>query len=388
MTNYRQLKTAAKGYIERLILPSDPLQPMWNRENFIFRKAAKWNYIDSCMIRSVLMLHELTGDERLLDYAKRFTSAYVTDSGEIPTMNPEDFNLDNIAGGRNLLWLYRLTGEEKFLSGAHMLYNEQLLRQPRLNCGSYWHKAIYPNQLWLDGAYMALPFLADYGIFTGDNSLVDDALHQAENIRNIMQDKASGLYYHGYDETRSLIWADSKTGLSANFWLRSMGWLCAGLVELYELTDDSAVGDMLQELLRSLAQRQQPRGMLLQLPALPHLPENYPETSGTLLFSYAALKACRLGICDDTLKNAGMSALSAAGDFITMNPDGFPVLRNVCLMGGLGGGQNRDGSADYYLSEKIVENDAKGIAPFLMAYTEMLRSEDAQIANTRFVKYE
>ena len=83
-----------------------------------------------------------------------------------------------------------------------------------------------------------------------------------------------------------------------------------------------------------------------------------------------------------------MSALSAAGDFITMNPDGFPVLRNVCLMGGLGGGQNRDGSADYYLSEKIVENDAKGIAPFLMAYTEMLRSEDAQITNARFVKYE
>ena len=373
MINFRQLNMAANGYIERLVLPSDPLQPMWNRENFIFQKAAKWNYIDSCMIRSVLMLHELSGDERLLDYAIRFTMAYVTPDGEIPTVRPEDFNLDNIAGGRNLLWLHRLTGEERFLSAAHMLYNEQLRCQPRLKCGSYWHKAIYPHQLWLDGAYMALPFLADYGIFTGDDALIADALHQADNIRNIMQDKATGLYYHGYDETRSLFWADSETGLSPNFWLRSMGWLCAGLAELFELTSDPGAGEMLCELLSALAACQQEDGMLMQLPALPDFPGNYPETSGTLLFSYAAQKAWRLGVCDVSLKNAGLGALYAAGGYISSNCDDVPVLGNICLMGGLGGSQNRDGSAEYYLSEKIVENDAKGIAPFLMAYTEMLR---------------
>ena len=221
--------------------------------------------------------------------------------------------------------------------------------------------------------------MVEYSIQEDSPQAMDDALAQLKNIRDIMLDRNTGLYYHGYDETRSQLWADKKSGLSHEFWLRAMGWLSAGLADIYEMTENNEIGNMLSELLMALNSCQCSDGMLLQLPVRRDMNGNYPETSGTLLFSYASLKACRLGLCDDTLKTAGMSALSAAGDFITMNPDGFPVLRNVCLMGGLGGGQNRDGSAGYYLSEKIVENDAKGIAPFLMAYTEMLRSEDAQI---------
>lgn len=374
MTNKQRLEFAANSYKEKLILPSDPLCPMWNRENFIFRKQAKWNYIDGCMIRAVLMLYERTGEQRLLDYARKFTCAYVAEDGTIPTMRREDYNLDNMGGGRNLISLYRHTGEERFRLAYEKLA-ECLLEQPRLICGSFWHKAIYPNQMWLDGAYMALPFLAEYGIITGQPGITEDVLSQLKNTRTIMLDEETGLYFHGYDETKSKIWADPVTGLSPEFWLRSMGWLCAGLADLCELLPESGLcREMLSGLLNGLSAHITGEGMLMQLPAHEELPGNYPETSGTLLFAYAAMKGARLGAADKELRTAGEKALLAVTDkYITFGADGVPVLRNICLMGGLGGAEDRDGSARYYLSEKIVENDAKGIAPYLMAYCETLR---------------
>ena len=374
MTNKQRLEFAANSYKEKLILPSDPLCPMWNRENFIFRKQAKWNYIDGCMIRAVLMLYERTGEQRLLDYARKFTCAYVAEDGTIPTMRREDYNLDNMGGGRNLISLYRHTGEERFRLAYEKLA-ECLLEQPRLICGSFWHKAIYPNQMWLDGAYMALPFLAEYGLITGQPGITEDVLSQLKNTRTIMLDEETGLYFHGYDETKSKIWADPVTGLSPEFWLRSMGWLCAGLADLCELLPESELcREMLSGLLNGLSAHITDEGMLMQLPAHEELPGNYPETSGTLLFAYAAMKGARLGAADKELRTAGEKALLAVTDkYITFGADGVPVLRNICLMGGLGGAEDRDGSARYYLSEKIVENDAKGIAPYLMAYCETLR---------------
>ena len=160
MTKLSQPGLAAKKYIEELILPSDPLRPLWNRENLIFRKIPKWNYIDNCMMTALLTIYETSGDERLLAYAVRFIGAYMDSRGSIPTLCPDDFNLDNINGGKNLLRLARLTGREIYLTAAEELINGQLARQPRLACGNFWHKAIYPHQIWLDGTYMALPFMA------------------------------------------------------------------------------------------------------------------------------------------------------------------------------------------------------------------------------------
>ncbi|MBQ8123407.1 MAG: glycoside hydrolase family 88 protein [Ruminococcus sp.] len=377
MTNIQRLKLAANGYIETLILPSDPLCPMWNRENFIFKKQAKWNYIDGCMIRAVLMLYEQSGDRRLLDYAVRFTCAYVAEDGSIPTMRREDYNLDNIGGARNLMKLYELTGDMRFRLAFEGLA-DCLSAQPRLRCGSFWHKAIYPGQLWLDGAYMALPFLAEYGIFSHDDQLLSDVLGQLKNIRDLMRDPVSGLYFHGFDETRTMLWADPKTGLSQEFWLRSMGWLCAGLADLCQLLPEEELpGKMLSGLVKALSEHVTGEGMLMQLPAREDLAGNYTETSGTLLFAYAAMKAARLGAADTALGEIGARALLAVTEkFISFEEGQTPVLRNICLMGGLGGAQGRDGSAGYYLSEKIVENDAKGIAPFLMAACELSRRPD------------
>lgn len=373
MTNLRQPVETAKKYVRELILPSQPLAPKWNAENVIFRKNPKWNYIDNCMMTALLMLYESTGNEELLAYTERFIRAYMDGEGNIPTLVFSDYNLDNINGGKNLIKLYQLTGNEAYLSAAEKLVSGQLDKQPRLDCGNFWHKAIYPRQIWLDGTYMALPFMAGCSALKDEPKYLDDVCMQLKNIRDIMRDKDSGLYHHGYDETRSMCWADPDTGLSDEFWLRSMGWLCAALADLSEMFPEKKLfSDMLGNLLTALMRTANDDGTLMQLPARPELSGNYPETSGTLLFAYSALKSFRLGICGSSIGLAGEKALSAVSEkFIFHDSSGVPVLRNICLMAGLGSG--RDGSAEYYLSEKIVENDAKGIAPFLMACNELIR---------------
>lgn len=367
MTDKTIIEQTALKYIESLVLTSDPLNPKWNRENFIFRKQPKWNYMDACMIRALLMY----GGKRYIDYALKFTNSYVDENGVIPTMNAADFNLDNICGGINLIKLHELTGCERYRMAYERLYSEQLAVHPRLECGSFWHKAIYPKQIWLDGAYMALPFLASYGKLKGSNAVIYDALSQVRNIREIMRDEETGLYFHGYSEDRNILWADCETGLSREFWLRSNGWLCAGLADLYEITADDEVGTMLAELVDSLSRCLTEENMLLQLPARPEHEKNYPETSGTLLYAYGAMKGHRLGAVGKNTAEFGKAALSAVTKKYVDNSSDVPILKNICLMGGLGGLENRDGSAEYYLSERIVENEAKGIAPYLMAAYEL-----------------
>ena len=374
-----RLGEAVHTYIEKLVLASEPEHPLWNRENFIFNKPVKWNYIDNCMIRALIMLYEHSGDERLAYYAQTFMDSYVLPNGEIPTLKPADMNIDNFNGGRNLIWLHRKTGDEKYRLAYERLFG-MLSVQPRLSCGNYWHKAIYPHQMWLDGAYMALPFETKYAAVTHCERLFDDVERQLSNFRQFMRDERTGLYYHGYDESGSQRWADKVTGHSGEFWLRSMGWLCAGLADICEIAPTEThlhelSGEMLCELTEALAATANPDGTLNQLPAYKDLEGNYPETSGTLLFAYSAMKAYRLGQADEKMFAAGQCALeSVAEKYIVKNEDGFPVLKNICLMAGLGGTPYRDGSAEYYLNERITENDAKGIAPYLMAYTELIRN--------------
>lgn len=363
-----------KSYIEKIILPSAPDRPLWNRENFIFRKPPKWNYIDNCMIKAVTMLYELTGDDRLFGYAVRFVDYYVKPDGTIPTMNLSDYNLDNINGGKNIIYLFNKTKSEKYFNATEKIFS-QIKSQPRLECGNFWHKAIYPRQVWLDGVYMALPFMAEYADISGNYEVYDDIFRQLENVRSIMRDRKTGLYFHGYDESRSQYWADSETGLSAEFWLRSMGWLGAGLADICEkISPDSKLytlcSDMLGGLLKSLSACANPDGTLCQLPLKPEISGNYTETSGTLLFAYSAVKAYRLGIVGGEIFSAGVRAFDSVTEkYISF--DEIPVLKNICLCAGLGGNSHRDGSESYYLGERITENDAKGIAPYLMAYAEI-----------------
>lgn len=367
-------------YIDYLMEHSDSEHPAWNLEMIRSWKSNKWNYIDGCMITGILELYEITGEARFLDFADRFLSGFVEEDGHIRTYDPEEYSLDNVNPAKNLFPLYDLTGKEKYRKAIELVCS-QLNTMPRTPEGNFWHKLIYPNQVWLDGIYMALPFYMEYEKRFDAQKDCQDICRQIANVEIRMRDPKTGLYYHGYDASRKMYWADPDTGCSPNFWLRAEGWFIRGLVDVLEIMKDLPMQaesvhlqHMLLDLARALSKYQDPSGLWYQLIALPELEGNYLETSGTALISAALLKAVRLGFLPESFRAIGEKAFYGIVDHrLTKNADGTPCVTGICLVAGLGGEQHRDGSVAYYLSEPVVQNDAKGVGPLLLAYTEMLR---------------
>jgi len=367
-------------YIDYLMDHSDSEHPAWNLEMIRSGKCNKWNYIDGCMITGILERYEITGEARFLDFADRFMSGFVEEDGRIRTYDPAEYSLDNVNPAKNLFTLYDLTGKEKYRKALELV-RSQLSTMPRTPEGNFWHKLIYPNQVWLDGIYMALPFYMEYEKRFDAQKDCEDICRQIANVEIRMRDPKTGLYYHGYDASRKMYWADPDTGCSPNFWLRAEGWFILGLVDVLEIMMDLPMQaesvhlqHMLLDLAKALSKYQDPSGLWYQLIALPELEGNYLETSGTALISAALLKAVRLGFLPESFRAVGEKAFYGIVDRrLTKNADGTPCVTGICLVGGLGGEQHRDGSAAYYLSEPVVQNDAKGVGPLLLAYTEMLR---------------
>lgn len=367
-------------YIDYLMDHSDSEHPAWNLEMIRSGKSNKWNYIDGCMITGILERYEITGEARFLDFADRFMSGFVEEDGRIRTYDPAEYSLDNVNPAKNLFTLYDLTGKEKYRKALELV-RSQLSTMPRTPEGNFWHKLIYPNQVWLDGIYMALPFYMEYEKRFDAQKDCEDICRQIANVEIRMRDPKTGLYYHGYDASRKMYWADPDTGCSPNFWLRAEGWFIRGLVDVLEIMKDLPMQaesvhlqHMLLDLAKALSKYQDPSGLWYQLIALPELEGNYLETSGTALISAALLKAVRLGFLPESFRAVGEKAFYGIVDRrLTKNADGTPCVTGICLVGGLGGEQHRDGSAAYYLSEPVVQNDAKGVGPLLLAYTEMLR---------------
>lgn len=367
-------------YIDYLMDHSDSEHPAWNLEMIRSGKCNKWNYIDGCMITGILERYEITGEARFLDFADRFMSGFVEEDGRIRTYDPAEYSLDNVNPAKNLFTLYDLTGKEKYRKAIELV-RSQLSTMPRTPEGNFWHKLIYPNQVWLDGIYMALPFYMEYEKRFDAQKDCQDICQQIARVEARMRDQKTGLYYHGYDASRKMYWADPDTGCSPNFWLRAEGWFILGLVDVLEIMMDLPMQaesvhlqHMLLDLAKALSKYQDPSGLWYQLIALPELEGNYLETSGTALISAALLKAVRLGFLPESFRAVGEKAFYGIVDRrLTKNADGTPCVTGICLVGGLGGEQHRDGSAAYYLSEPVVQNDAKGVGPLLLAYTEMLR---------------
>ena len=377
----RETDHQIQEYIEYLLQNSDAEHPMWNKELVRSGKQNKWNYIDGCMITAILALYEITGDEQYFTFAKRFVDAFVQEDGTIRTYDVKEYNLDNINTASNLFFLYEKTGEEKYKKALDLV-RSQLDDMPRTKEGSFWHKAIYPNQVWLDGLYMAEPFYMHYETAFRKMGNSQDVLKQFQNVEKHMKDPATGLYYHGYDESREMYWANPETGCSANFWLRSIGWFTLALVETAQATDETLYFEkryfqkLLENLIDALIPYQDESGMFYQVVNRADAQGNYLETSGTALIAYAILKAVRLGFLMPRYRVIGEKAFQGIADkYLSKNEDGTLKLSGICLVAGLGGKTHRDGSLEYYLSEPVVENEAKGVAPFLLAYTEMLRIE-------------
>ncbi len=369
-------------YVERIMAGSTPDKPLWNIEKVKEGKINGWNYIDGCMMIALLNLHRITGEERYYQFAEHFLDYYVHEDGSILGFKEEDYNLDNLCEGRPLFDVYALSGKEKYRKAIETLHG-QILRQPRTPAGNFWHKAIYPNQVWLDGLYMAQVFYTRYTTQFENCAGYDDIRTQFRNVRAHMYDEKTGLYRHGYDASGKAFWA-GPDGRSRNAWLRSLGWFSAALIDVTaELADghDDFKAEMTaiaQELARNLLPYiDKDSGMLWQVPTDVGREGNYPETSGSAMIAYFYLKGARLGMLDKSYGPVGAGIFNAICDKYLTETDGKLNLGGICLVAGLGPENNRrrDGSYEYYISEPVVENDAKGLAPFLMCYTETLLAD-------------
>ena len=375
----KEAMEALPEYFQGLLQSSSAQRPAWNMEMIRSGASNVWSYVDACMIAAALALYEINGDRRYLTFADEFLDWYVESDGSIRTYYMGEWNIDNICPGKNLFPLLQYTGKEKYQKAIFLL-QKQLEQMPRTKEGSFWHKGIYPWQVWLDGLFMAQPFYMKYEMEYGDGQGWKDILLQFSNVQRLMK-KENGLYFHGYDESRSMYWADPKTGCSPNCWGRAVGWLMAALADVLEASGpdkskelNDFLGRMALELVQALAPWQQEDGMFLQVLDMPEAKGNYPETSATMLIAYGILKCIRLGYLPAEYRRMAQRAFEGTVQrYLTRQVDGSLKLGGICLVAGLGGAAHRDGSLKYYFGEPVVENEGKGIAPLMLCYTELIR---------------
>jgi len=375
--------------MHNLIKKSTPDRPKWNIEVALGHISPGWNYVDGCMIKAVLDIYEATNDKFYIDFAHNFIDYYVSAYGSILGYKLEDYNSDHINEGKVLFTLLRHFDDNKYKKALDMLYR-QLMGMPRTKSGNFWHKLIYPEQVWLDGLYMTMPFYAEYEILFNEGKNINDILTQFKNVYDNMKDKKTGLLYHGIDEAHECFWADPMTGLSKNFWSRSIGWFIMALLDTAEKLDDAHSAD--RETLISYLKHtvdallhvfDKETGMLWQVTNMADKSGNYLETSSSCALAYVLMKGARLGYLPDNYFDYGKKIFDSVTNKKLIDTDDGVALIDICLVAGLGvypgrgDYKKRDGTYEYYISEPRVNNDAKGVAPFLMAYAELLRKEIA-----------
>lgn len=369
-------------YIQQLLDNSSPQRPVWNIEKINQGAKPSWNYMDGCMIKAILELYYITKKEEYLSFADNFISYFVEEDGSIKSYCPQEHNLDNVNAGKTLFDLYELTGKEKYRKAIDTVYS-QLKEQPRTSTGNFWHKDIYPNQIWLDGLYMAQPFYMQYELTYHDGENCLDSYNQFLNVYRMMRDLRNGLYYHAYDDSRKAFWCDKVTGLSDNFWLRALGWYAMALIDTMEVMPEATLGKEKQELNRiykelidsMLPYQDEESGMWYQVVNRGGIKPNYLETSGSAIFAYAIMKSVRLGFLDESYYESGRRAFDGICEKYLSVENGELQLDGICLVAGLGNTEMREGTFDYYMREPVVKNEAKGVAPLILAYIEMLFHE-------------
>ena len=358
---------------------------------------ARWDYTSGLFAHSLQQLAQRIGDTALLDAGDRIVTSYIKPDGTIATYRLEDYNLDMVTPGRALLNRQERQPEER-LRLALATLRKQIAGQPRTSEGGFWHKQRYPNQMWLDGLYMGSPFLAHYGKVFGEPAAFADVANQILLIDAHLYDVRTGLYYHAWDEARQQSWADQTTGLSPNFWGRSIGWYGMAIVDVLddlpptqpELEDINAI---LGRVADGIVRWQDPTsGAWWQVVDQGDRKGNYLEATASSMFVYTLAKAINHGYLPRArylpAVRRGYEALIR--EFTRTAADGSVSLTRCCSVAGLGftnnAGRARDGSFEYYISEPIVDNDLKGVGPFILAGLEMQQLLSANTAASAVVR--
>lgn len=346
-------------------------------------KASKWTYTTGLLAQAMDDLSTATGDPSYADYAKRTIDSYLAEDGTILTYQPDDYNINQINSGKMLQRLYAKDADPKYRLAIESLA-AQLADHPRTSEGAFWQNQRYPNQLWLDGVYMGMPFYAGVGVMEDDGLIVAEAAREFAIARSHLRDPESGLYYHAWDEAKQQSWADPETGRSRYVWARGMGWYAMALVDILDVIPADKVGirtpllSLIPEVADSLVRTQDDSGVWFQIMDMPGALGNYREASGSAMFAYFLAKAINKGYLPETYTDAAQKAYAGlVNEFVSIDADGSFHLNNVCMVAGLGFG--RDGSYRYYMSEPLVADDPKGLAPAIMAGIQISKLNELHV---------
>ena len=348
----------------------------------------KWNYTTGLELLSFLDVADRYDLPYARDYVRHWADTMADENGNVATYRKENYNVDHICPGRIYYRLYYDTGNQKYRRVLRKL-REQLDTQPRTGEGAFWHKRIYPHQVWLDGLYMAQPFYAEYTKKFSPkderDSLFSDICNHFEVASRHTFDPETGLFRHAWDESRSMFWADSLTGQSAHAWGRACGWYVMAIAETLDYIPDGHPGreDLIEkfryimEILPDFADPE--TGMWYQVLDCPGREGNYLEATASSMFVYAYMKGVRQGWLSDEWREYSRDLYRKfVKTFVKENPDGTLSITSCCSVAGLGGKENRSGTYDYYLSEPVIDNDCKGVGPFIWASLEYEAAENIE----------
>jgi unsaturated rhamnogalacturonyl hydrolase len=342
-----------------------------------FSAKPKWGYCQGLVSMAMLETWKYTGNKKYFEYAKGYADSLISDDGVIKTYKLEDYNIDQVNSGKILFTLYNETKNQKYLTALQTLRN-QMRSHPRTSEGGFWHKKVYPWQMWLDGLYMGTPFLARYAKEFNEPELFNDVVNQIVLVAKYTRDEKTGLFYHGWDEKHQQNWANPETGRSPGFWGRSLGWYAMAMVDVLDYLPENhprrkEVIGILDGLVKALVNVQDKKtGLWYQVPDQGGREGNYLEASCSSMFAYSFAKAAKHGyISKKYLCVAKKAYKGILKHLIRVENDGTISITNCCAVAGLSA--NRPGTYEYYINEKIRDNDPKATGPFILASIELGR---------------
>lgn len=347
----------------------------WDYER---QRPSKWEYTTGLQLQAYDDLLKLRPNPEWQQVLSEVIDSFITEDGDIRTYKISNYNIDSLNSGNMLLREYQRNPKPHYKQALDLL-RRQLTEHPRTAEGAFWHKKIYPHQLWLDGVYMGMPFLASYSKAFEQGHAFDEVVKEFTISRDKLRDPNTGLYYHAWDEAREQHWADKDSGLASQFWGRGLGWLAMALVDVLEIIPEQQTElrqpllEMSAELAEALVKVQDAQtGTWYQILDKPAAAGNYLESSASSMFTYFFAKGVNNGYLDARYKATASKAYQGLIDeFILVHPDNSISLVNTCQVAGLGFG--RDGSYEYYMSEPVFRNDAKANGPFIMAGVQMAK---------------
>ncbi|KAL3693510.1 hypothetical protein R1sor_007161 [Riccia sorocarpa] len=303
------------GYKPLYIRMADTSLDIWNSTG---PGKEQWNYERGVLLYGIQSVCTKTKDQKYLQFIINRTDAFLSDNGSIPTYKKEDIPLT--------------TSDRE----------------------------------------------AQYAVMFDKPEEFDDIALQHIWMENHARDPKTGLLYHGWDESKQQAWANPITGTSPSFWGRAIGWYAMSLVDTldYFPADHPRRGELiaiLGRLAKALVDFQdKDTGVWWEVVDQGGRAGNYLESSASCMLTYSLAKGVHKGYLDSSyLVSARSGYKGIKKQFVQDRPDGGIDLTNTVSVGGLGGNPYRNGTYEYYLSEKVVTNDAKGVGPFLVASIEL-----------------